>query len=122
MLERFNDWLGDRLAYWLSTMAMFYGVAFLVVAPLFFQRPDSLVGWMQYSISVFFQGVALPVLGYVARKSGEKQERLLQETHDTVMKELSYIQEALQIAAVERDEVKMVVRGMAELHRDVRNK
>lgn len=122
MLERFNDWLGDRLAYWLSTMAMFYGVAFLVVAPLFFQRPDSLVGWMQYSISVFFQGVALPVLGYVARKSGEKQERLLQETHDTVMKELSYIQEALQIAAVERDEVKMVVRGMAELHRDVRHK
>lgn len=122
MLERFNDWLGDRLAYWLSTMAMFYGVAFLVVAPLFFQRPDSLVGWMQYSISVFFQGVALPVLGYVARKSGEKQERLLQETHDTVMKELSYIQEALQIATVERDEVKMVVRGMAELHRDVRHK
>ncbi|MHB1042873.1 MAG: hypothetical protein ACYC0Q_08555 [Eubacteriales bacterium] len=122
MLERFNDWLGDRLAYWLSTMAMFYGVAFLVVAPLFFQRPDSLVGWMQYSISVFFQGVALPVLGYVARKSGEKQERLLQETHDTVMKELSYIQEALQIAAVERDEVKMVVRGMAQLHLDIRHK
>lgn len=122
MLERFNDWFGDRLAYWLSTMAMFYGVAFLVVAPLFFQRPDSLVGWMQYSISVFFQGVALPVLGYVARKSGEKQERLLQETHDTVMKELSYIQEALQIAAVERDEVKMVVRGMAQLHLDIRHK
>lgn len=122
MFARYNDLLGDKLAYWLSTMAMFYGVSFLVIAPLFFQRPESLVGWMQYSISVFFQGVALPVLGYVARKAGEKQEQLLQETHDAVMKELSYIQEALRLADIERDEMKAVVRGIAELHRDNQRK
>jgi hypothetical protein len=70
---------------------MFYGITFLVIAPLFFQRPTNLVTWMQYIVSVFFQGVALPVLGYTSKKSGEVQAQLLRETHDTVMNELDYI-------------------------------
>ena len=88
IIKKFNDFIGDKLAYGLSTMAMFYGICFLVLAPLFFQTPSGLVPWMQYIVSVFFQGVALPVLGYVARKGSEKQEKLLMETHDTVMKEV----------------------------------
>ena len=92
MFKKLNDLIGDKLAYWLSTMGMFYGICFLVVAPLFFQRPVGLVSWMQYVVSVFFQGVALPVLGYVARKSGEKQEKLLLETHDVVIKNVESLQ------------------------------
>ena len=93
LIKKFNDIIGDKLAYGLSTMAMFYGICFLVVAPLFFQTPTGLVPWMQYIVSVFFQGVALPVLGYVARKGSEKQEQLLNETHDTVMKEMESLRE-----------------------------
>lgn len=92
-VEKINDWLADHLSLWLSTMAMFYGVSFLVIAPLFFQKPSNLVGWMQYIISVFFQGVALPVLGYTAKKSGDVQAKLLKETHDVVMVELKSIKQ-----------------------------
>ncbi|HEY5576372.1 MAG TPA: hypothetical protein VIK34_06610 [Clostridiaceae bacterium] len=100
-MNRFNEWLGDKLSYILSTMAMFYGIAFLVVAPLFFQRPTNLVTWMQYIVAVFFQGVALPVLGYTSRKSGEEQAQLLKETHDTVMNELDYIKKQQEAARLE---------------------
>ena len=111
-MKRFNDWLGDKLAYGLSTMGMFYAVSLLVVAPLLWQRPQGLVGWMQYGISVFFQGAALPVLGYVSRRAGEGQEKLLLETHDTVMEELALIKQELSLAAEERDALKEL---MAEL-------
>lgn len=68
---------------------------------------------MQYAISVLFQGSALPVLGYVARRAGESQELVLNETHDTVMEELALIKEELALAREERDELKML---LANLH------
>jgi len=120
-MNRFNDWLGDKLSYILSTMAMFYGITFLVVAPLFFQTPNSPVSWMQYVVSVFFQGVALPVLGYTSRKSGEVQAKMLQETHDTVMNELEFIKKQQETASLERDELEKImgeIRDMTqEIHR-----
>jgi hypothetical protein len=120
-MDRFNDWLGDKLSYVLSTMAMFYGITFLVIAPLFFQTPNTPVGWMQYIVSVFFQGVALPVLGYTSRKSGEVQAAMLQETHDTVMKELDFIKKQQEAASLERDELEKImseIRDMTEeMHR-----
>ena len=120
-MKSFNDWLGDKLSFVLSTMAMFYGIAFLVVAPLFFQRPTTLVTWMQYIVAVFFQGVALPVLGYTSRKSGEVQAKMLQETHDTVMKELDFIKKQHETSKIERDELQKIVREIkdmtAEIHK-----
>lgn len=109
MFKNFNDWLAERLSVWLSTMAMFYGVAFLVMLPLIWQRPTGMVGWSQYAISVFFQGVALPVLGFVARKEGDRNNRLLSETHDTVMNELVMIRDALKLATEERDELRQII-------------
>jgi hypothetical protein len=117
MFRKFNDWLGDRLSYFLSTMAMFYGIAFLVIAPLIFQKPANLVGWMQYIVAVFFQGVALPVLGYTSRKSGETQAKLLLETHDTVMSELSYIKEQ-QIYS--KEEIASQKKIILELHQIIK--
>lgn len=118
-MKKFNDWLGDKLSYVLSTMAMFYGIAFLVVAPLFFQRPTTLVTWMQYIVAVFFQGVALPVLGYTSRKSGEVQAKMLQETHDTVMKELDYIRKQQESARVERDELQKILVELNDMTREI---
>jgi hypothetical protein len=90
-MNKFNDWLGDRLSYWLSTMAVFYGISFLILSTLFFQKPTNIQGWLQYIISIFFQGVALPVLGYTSRKAGDVQARMLKETHDASMLELAII-------------------------------
>ncbi|MHB1654101.1 MAG: hypothetical protein ACYCVD_16745 [Desulfitobacteriaceae bacterium] len=113
MLRRFNEWIGDKVSFWLSTMAAFWFVTILVLVPLIWQRPLGMVGWMQYGISVFFQGAALPVLGYVSRKAGESQEHLLSETHDVVMEELAIVKEELELAREERDELRIL---LAELH------
>lgn len=118
-MNSFNDWLGDKLSYVLSTMAMFYGITFLVIAPLFFQTPNTPVGWMQYVVSVFFQGVALPVLGYTSRKNGEVQARMLQETHDTVMKELDYIKKQQEEASLERDELQKIMSEIRDMTQEI---
>lgn len=118
-MDRFNQWLGDKLSYILSTMAMFYGVSFLVLATLFFQTPTSPVTWIQYIISVFFQGVALPVLGYTARKSGELQAQLLSETHDTVMSELDYIKRQQEAARIEREELEKIISEIRDMTAEI---
>jgi hypothetical protein len=85
-IRKINDSIADKLSNVLSNMAMFYGVTFLVVAPLFFQRPTSLVAWMQYIVSVFFQGVALPLLGYTSNKNGKKLDEAIQQISDNTSK------------------------------------
>lgn len=94
-MKKFNEWLGDKLAFFLSTMGCFYLIFALVIVPLFFQHPTDLVGWVQYIVQSLFQGVALPVLGYVARIAGEKQEHVLKETHDAEMEEIAELKEII---------------------------
>jgi hypothetical protein len=85
-MKNFNDLIADKLSNWLSKMAMFYGVTFLVLIPLFFQRPAGFVAWMQYLVSVFFQGVALPVLGYTAQKSSALLDKAIKRIDDNTLK------------------------------------
>ena len=92
-IKKFNNFIGDKLADGLSTMAMFYGIAFLVLIPLYWQQPATLVAWIQYCVAVFFQGVALPVLAYVSKRESGKQSVLIQETHDNVISELKLAKE-----------------------------
>jgi cell shape-determining protein MreC len=113
-MRRFNDWFGDKLAFWLSTMGCFYLIFALVIVPLFFQHPTDLVGWVQYIVQSIFQGIALPVLGFVARLGGEKQERILNETHDAVMEELAMMKNELELEKEEREDLKKLIE---ELHR-----
>ncbi|MCY0875377.1 MAG: hypothetical protein OWT28_03770 [Firmicutes bacterium] len=117
--RRLNDWLGDRLAFWLSTMACFYFITMLVVVPLFFSRPSGLVGWVQYLVQSIFQGVALPVLGYVARIAGERQEKVLTETHDNVSEQLGVLKDELRLAREERQALKTLVH---EMHKTIRER
>ena len=116
-MNRFNDWLGDKLAYWLSTMAMFYIITAMVVIPLFFQRPQGIVAWIQYAISVFFQGAALPVIGYITRRAEEKQDRVVNETHDTVMEQLALIKEDLALAHEQRGELEAIMTELSGIQK-----
>ena len=95
-------------------MTMFYIITAMVLVPLLFQRPQGLVGWMQYTISVFFQGAALPVLGYVAHNAGERQERVINETRDIVIEELALIKEDLSLAREQRDELEALMTELCE--------
>lgn len=113
MIKRFNYWLGDKLTLWLSSMGCFYLISIAILSTLFFERPVGVQAWLIFWVTVFFQGVALPVLGYVSRKAGEKQEQILKETHDAVMEELVLVRELvrneLKTAKEEREILKMMV-------------
>ena len=67
-IEESMDKLAVVLSDSLSSMIMFWIITLMVIVPLFFNQPIGLVGWMQYIVSVFFQGVALPVLAYTSKK------------------------------------------------------
>jgi hypothetical protein len=88
MKRSIHNIVAVKLADILCTMAMFYGVTIFTLSILCFQTPRTPLEWVQYSIQTFFQGVALPVLGLVGKINGERQEKLLQETHDAVMEEM----------------------------------
>ena len=72
-------------------MWLFWGLTLLVLLALALQRPSGAQGWILFWVSIFFQGVALPVLAFVSNKQGDRMERVLRETHDSVLTELSEI-------------------------------
>jgi len=78
-IKKFNDFIADKLSYLLSIMATFYIITLLVAIPLFYSQPTSFVAWASYLCSVVFQGIALPVLGYTARKAGDKTDLMLKD-------------------------------------------
>ena len=102
-LRKFNDWLGDKLSNGLSSMGVFYLITFLVLVPLIVERPNSLIGWIQYMSTAVLQACALPLLGYTTNKQGAIQSKLLQETHDIVMNELSLVKEEQGYAKEQRN-------------------
>ena len=80
------DRLAQVLADSLATMTMFWIIAILVLIPLFWNQPTNLVGWMQYIVAVFFQGVALPVLGYTAKLSGRRTDEIIAKIEELSLK------------------------------------
>ncbi|MGD0152834.1 MAG: hypothetical protein ABSC17_03585 [Thermacetogeniaceae bacterium] len=102
-MGKFNDWLADCLADGLSSMACFWIITSMVIVVLFWQRPNSMVGWITYISTAIFQASALPVLGFVSNKESAKLQALMQETHDTTMNELKLIGE-------DHDELRELVR------------
>lgn len=76
-MKKFNDWIAEKMSYALATMFMFYIITFLVIIPLLYSQPTSIVAWASYLSSVVFQGIALPILGYTSRKNGQKTDELI---------------------------------------------
>jgi len=101
-MKNFNSKLGDKLAFGLSTMTMFYIITLMVLLPLIWQRPDTTISWIQYLVQSLFQGSSLPILAYVAKLEGRKTEAVLNSTHDLAMEEISILREELAIAKIQR--------------------
>jgi hypothetical protein len=109
LISKFNERLANLLADTLSTMVCFWIITSMVVVVLFWQRPNTLVGWITYISTAIFQASALPVLAFVAKKEGATQQALLQETHDTVMGELDKLGNVLQEIHDTHDELRELV-------------
>lgn len=102
-IEKFNDYLADRMSYILSIMSTFYIVAMLVSIPLIYTQPNSIVGWASYLCSVVFQGIALPILGYTSRKASDKSDRIIQHMNETIDK-IDKLVQLIQTKQLEIDE------------------
>lgn len=126
-IKFFNDKLGEILALFLSSMGCFWIVFALVILPLFVEHPTTFIGWIQYIVQTLFQGVALPVLGYVGRAAGVVAERMAKETHeavyltrDTTLEELALIKNELSIARSEQEEIKQFHKELKQGMRAIR--
>ena len=51
-LKILNDYIADKLSYILATMTTFYVVTLLVILPLLYTQPTSIVAWTSYLCSV----------------------------------------------------------------------
>ena len=111
LYKKFNDYVGDIFSFALSTMEMFWIVLIVVLLPLLWQRPDSFIAWVQYASTAILQAVALPLLGYTTKKSGESQEKIIMETHDILMNEL------LEAKELRKQQIEMMV-DIKEMHDD----
>ena len=81
-IDESMDKLAIILSDSLSSMVMFWVITLMVIVPLFFNQPVGLVGWMQYIVSVFFQGVALPVLAYTSKISGSRTDAIIKKIEE----------------------------------------
>ena len=98
-MNKFNDWIAEKMSFALATMFMFYIITFLVIIPLLYSQPTSIVAWASYLSSVVFQGIALPVLGYTSRQNGIKSDELIDKIYkanlniESVLKEVKKLNE-----------------------------
>lgn len=111
-----NDYLADLLSYSLSTMLTFWIVLLLVIVPLFYGAPKTVVGWAQYLCSVVFQGIALPVLGYTARKASDKSDKVINDMAEMLQKIESIVDEIHKEEGVIKEEVDEIAKYEKEDH------
>ena len=118
MFKKFNDYIADKLSLVLSMMITFYFVSALVIIPLFYPgSPTTLVTWAQYLCSVVFQGIALPVLGYTARKASDKTDKLM----DEMFKMTQEIDRLVKHIESQEDEIEKEVVEILELEKKENN-
>jgi len=127
-LTNFNEKLGTILSDGLSSMQMFYIVTLCVVIPLLFQRPSTLIEWIQYLSTAILQAVALPLLGFTTKKSGDAQEKVIKESHDLLLNEFEELKDTHDILLKEiqertkhSDEQLLMMEQVKEIHEYIHN-
>lgn len=103
-ITKFNEKLGVILSNALSSMQMFYIVLIFVVIPLLFEHPTSLIAWIQYLSTAILQAVALPLLGFTTKKSGDLQGKVIKESHDLLLIQFKELKETHDILVKEIQE------------------
>lgn len=115
--NEFADQIMDKIADSLSTKACFVIFCIISFVPLAIQMPHDILGWQQWISQTAIQLIALSVLAIVSKKEGREQRRVMEETHDAVMAEMSIVKEELDLAREERDEMKQI---MDEIHENTK--
>lgn len=126
IVTKFNTLIASIMANTLSSIACFYVITGMILTALLWQHPKDPLGWIQYIVAFLFQGSALPVLGYVSKREGEDNRKMLQETHDMVMqqfinmsKEQAELKEILQKLCALGIKIEEIDKEVEDIDRDV---
>jgi hypothetical protein len=109
-------------------MQMFYIVFICVVLPLLFEHPSSLIAWIQYLSTAILQAVALPLLGFTTKKSGDVQEKVIKESHELLISQFEELKDTHDILLKEiqertkhSDEQLLMMEQVKEIHEHIHN-
>lgn len=107
-IDRFFIWLADSL----GTNSCILLFCFIAFAPLYYQRPQTILELQNYVSQTVIQLIALAVIAKVSKLESARTMNLLQESHDAQMEELK-------IAKEERQELIEMNRCLSEIYKDV---
>jgi hypothetical protein len=102
-LRKINYGAMRSLEWATTSMGAFWFLFFLIIVANAINPPKDVQTFLLVLVSEFYQGIALPGLGASQKAEAEETRRLLQETHDYVMQELTEIKET---RAAEMEEIK----------------
>lgn len=108
-LSKFNAYIADKTAQILSSMVFFWFLNSVILIPLIWSRPASLILWITFWISTWFQGVSLVVLAFVAKKDGDKTRELMQEELKGIKENNQKILEMLELEKIQSSNIKKIV-------------
>ena len=91
MIKKLNRFLANRLSIILSSMWLFWLLALILVIAGILQPPKGAYEIVMFWVSAAFQAIALPVLAFVSNIQGDRQEKIMRETHDAVMTEITLL-------------------------------
>jgi len=74
-------------------MLCFYFVVILISTILFFEQPESALDWVQFIIGNILQGLALPILAFVAERESNKTEKVIRDIHADLNKEITNLKD-----------------------------
>ena len=99
MIDRFFRKLSDAL----GTNTVIVLFILIAVVPLYFQLPHTVIEWQTWISQTFIQLTALAILQKGTKVEGERQARLILETHDAAVE----MRKEENIRAAERHEESM---------------
>lgn len=104
------DFATMRALEWATTTkGAFWALFVLIIVANSINPPKDLQAWLLVLVSEFYQGVALPGLGSQQKAEAEETRKLLQETHDVVMQELTAMKEMHDSNIQEMAEIKEIL-------------
>jgi hypothetical protein len=81
-IDAFNYWLMSGLANANATAWTFYLLIFAVLKVWTINPPHSPLEWLNSVVQTLYQGSALPLLAFISKLQGDRQEKKIDETHE----------------------------------------
>ena len=92
-INHFNYWLMSGLANANASAWTFYLLVFAIIKVWTITPPHTPLDWLQQIVSILYQGAALPLISFVSKLEGDKQAKIINETHDTTLEEFKVLKD-----------------------------